>query len=165
MLTGNLKITRLEFIAENCPALATEAAALAIQELKKTSLDTVKYEQICTKYGITMDAEWMQTTLVKKNDFKLILLIFKLQIVQNFAKDKSEKLEDELKTYRNNSIKESIRLGFNELGKHYETMGDSINASKCFSRCKDYCTTGKHITDMCLDLIRVGLIIEIIINY
>lgn len=55
-----------------------------------------------------------------------------------------------------NSIKESIRRGHDDLGDHYLDCGDLSNALKCYSRARDYCTSFKHIINMCLNVIKVS---------
>lgn len=70
---------------------------------------------------------------------------------------KLEKLDTDLKNYKSNSIKESIRRGHDDLGDHYLDCGDLSNALKCYSRARDYCTSGKHVVNMCLNVIKVKL--------
>lgn len=98
---------------------------------------------------------------------------------------KLEKLDTDLKNYKGNSIKESIRCwpvlgrgrggqlgwlaprpgsthcqayrrGHDDLGDHYLDCGDLSNALKCYSRARDYCTSAKHVTNMCLNVIKVA---------
>jgi hypothetical protein len=71
---------------------------------------------------------------------------------------KLEKLDTDLKNYKSNSIKESIRRGHDDLGDHYLDCGDLSNALKCYSRARDYCTSGKHVVNMCLNVIKVCFI-------
>merc|ERR1711939_1183957 len=59
----------------------------------------------------------------------------------NEIEAESQRLEAELKGYKNNLIKESIRMGNEDLGSHYYRIGDLVNASKAYSRMRDYCTT------------------------
>lgn len=96
---------------------------------------------------------------------------------------KLEKLDTDLKNYKGNSIKESIRYGLlwageagswaclaprpvstysrayrrghDDLGDHYLDCGDLSNALKCYSRARDYCTSAKHVINMCLNVIKV----------
>jgi hypothetical protein len=68
---------------------------------------------------------------------------------------KLEKLDTDLKNYKANSIKESIRRGHDDLGDHYLDYGDMSNALKCYSRARDYCTSSKHVIHMCLNVIKV----------
>lgn len=93
---------------------------------------------------------------------------------------KLEKLDTDLKNYKGNSIKESIRYarwagagvrgcvpvwahgpvrrrGHDDLGDHYLDCGDLSNALKCYSRARDYCTSAKHVINMCLNVIKVAL--------
>lgn len=68
---------------------------------------------------------------------------------------KLEKLDSDLKNYKSNSIKESIRRGNDDLGDHHLDCGDLSNALRCYSRARDYCTSGKHVVNMCLNVIKV----------
>jgi len=68
-----------------------------------------------------------------------------------------EKLEMELNGYKTNLIKESIRMGHNDLGDFFFERGDLQNAFKSYVRTRDYCTTSKHIVTMCLNVIAVSI--------
>lgn len=48
------------------------------------------------------------------------------------------------------------RRGHDDLGDHYLDCGDLSNALKCYSRARDYCTSAKHVINMCLNVIKVG---------
>ncbi|KAJ3089637.1 cop9 signalosome complex subunit [Quaeritorhiza haematococci] len=146
--TGHTKIERLIFIAERCPTLQVDAYKLALAEIKNT-LNTTKYITVVNRLNealnarnmggqVPVDQAWVETT-------------------QKLARAKTEKLEAELRSYKNNLIKESIRMGHNDLGDHYYNCGDLTNALKCYSRTRDYCTTPKHIIDMCLNVIKVSI--------
>ena len=50
-----------------------------------------------------------------------------------------------------------IRRGHDDLGDHYLDCGDLSNALKCYSRARDYCTSAKHVINMCLNVIKVCL--------
>lgn len=56
-----------------------------------------------------------------------------------------------------NLIKESIRMGYNDFGDFYYAHGALGDAFKNYSRTRDYCTTSKHIIQMCLNTILVGI--------
>lgn len=49
----------------------------------------------------------------------------------------------------------SVRRGHDDLGDHYLDCGDLSNALKCYSRARDYCTSAKHVVNMCLNVIKV----------
>jgi COP9 signalosome complex subunit 1 len=99
---GRVKVERLLFIAECCPSLAVDALKLAVDEVKQSEMmDTQKYLTCVnslngllesqSKPQLPVDSKWITRT-------------------QKQARDKSELLEHELKTYKNNLIKESIRV-------------------------------------------------------
>jgi COP9 signalosome complex subunit 1 len=47
-----------------------------------------------------------------------------------------------------------------DLGDHYLDCGDLSNALKCYSRARDYCTSGKHVVNMCLNVIKVSVYLQ-----
>lgn len=55
---------------------------------------------------------------------------------QKKAALKLEKLDSEMKNYKSNAIKASIRRGHDELGDHFLDCGDLNNAMKCYSRAR-----------------------------
>eukprot|EP01115_Flamella_aegyptia_P009103 TRINITY_DN3851_c0_g1_i2.p1 TRINITY_DN3851_c0_g1~~TRINITY_DN3851_c0_g1_i2.p1 ORF type:complete len:317 (-),score=105.72 TRINITY_DN3851_c0_g1_i2:149-1099(-) len=77
--------------------------------------------------------------------------------VDKKAAQQQERLEMELNGYKTNLIKESIRMGHNELGDYYYNRGDLNSALKCYVRTRDYCTTSKHIIQMCMNVIKVSI--------
>jgi len=93
-----MAIQRLICIGNQCPPLAPEAFKLAINLLKKT-LDVTTYREAVkglanvapNDANAVLDEEWIEQTS------KTVRL-------------KTEKLEAELKSYKNNMIKESIRV-------------------------------------------------------
>jgi COP9 signalosome complex subunit 1 len=151
--TGLIKLKRLVFIAKHCPLLAIDAMRLAHTAVCNT-FNTQAYIEITTKLhdtisrrsdvsvgeAPTVDMHWVETTN-KKAALKL------------------EKLDNDLKNYKANSIKESIRRGHDDLGDHHLDCGDLTNALKCYSRSRDYCTSGKHIVNMCLNVIKVSVLL------
>ncbi|TPX34998.1 hypothetical protein SmJEL517_g02516 [Synchytrium microbalum] len=145
--SGHTKVERLIYVAERCPPLQIDALRLALSELKRT-MNATRYLFVSNRLNealsakgqasVTADTAWTDRT-------------------NKEAKVKTEKLEAELKNYKNNMIKESIRMGHNDLGDHYYNCGDLSNALKCYSRTRDYVTTPKHIADMCMNVIKVSI--------
>lgn len=68
---------------------------------------------------------------------------------------KLERLGNDLENYR--TIKESIRRDYEDLGDHYLDCGDLSNAFENYSHARDYCTSGKHVIEMSLNLIKVSI--------
>ena len=89
------------FIAKRCPSLQIDAYRLALQELRDHSLDHSRYISTATKLNevltaqgypsFSIDSTWVDST-------------------QKRAKSLLERLDVELKNYKNNLIKESIRV-------------------------------------------------------
>ncbi|KAJ3069620.1 cop9 signalosome complex subunit [Podochytrium sp. JEL0797] len=48
-------------------------------------------------------------------------------------------------------------MGHQDLGDHFYACGDLANAFTCYSRTRDYCSTTKHVLDMCFNIIKVSV--------
>jgi COP9 signalosome complex subunit 1 len=145
---GISRIQRLLFVAAHCPSLELEALKMALAAVERTH-NTTLYSSIrrqlyhCTRERSlgpeSLEAvEFVQTTN-KKAGIRL------------------ERLDADLKSYRSNSLKESIRRGYNEIGDHYVDTGDLRSALKMFARARDYCTSSKHLVEMCRNVIKVNI--------
>jgi COP9 signalosome complex subunit 1 len=96
---GHGKIHRLRFVALKCPALQADALTSAIRLIKETTLDVALYQETVEKLHqflpsaeeATLDKAWIENA-------------------SRTAKATTERLEAELKNYKNNLIKESIRV-------------------------------------------------------
>ncbi|XP_039000425.1 COP9 signalosome complex subunit 1-like isoform X1 [Hibiscus syriacus] len=145
LYSGRTKITRLIFIADHCDntAMQMEALRMAYDEIKRgenTQLFREVVQKIDGRLGpdYSMDAAWCAT-------------------VDRKAEQRKDKLESELNAYRTNLIKESIRMGYNDFGDFYYAHGALGDAFKSYVRTRDYCTTSKHIIQMCLSAILVSI--------
>eukprot|EP00245_Coleochaete_scutata_P005782 TRINITY_DN19649_c0_g1_i1.p1 TRINITY_DN19649_c0_g1~~TRINITY_DN19649_c0_g1_i1.p1 ORF type:complete len:435 (-),score=92.43 TRINITY_DN19649_c0_g1_i1:295-1599(-) len=143
--TGHTKITRLRFIAERCNnrSMELEALRMALDEIRKGDNTFVYLETVEKVYGklgpeYQLDQDWVDAT-------------------DRRVTQRHEKLEGELNAYKTNLIKESIRMGYNDLGDFYYNRGDLQQAFKQYVRTRDYCTTSKHIIAMCLNVILVSI--------
>ncbi|XP_054716212.1 COP9 signalosome complex subunit 1-like [Uloborus diversus] len=157
--TGLAKLYRLIYIADHCPSLRIEALKMALSYVQSTynvSMYQMIHRKLVEAAGnsnlpdvtgglnagvVPLDSQWIETKS-KKAALKL------------------EKLDTDLKNYKSNSIKESIRRGHDDLGDHYLDCGDLSNALKCYSRARDYCTSGKHVVNMCLNVIKVSVYLQ-----
>lgn len=141
--------------------LSTEALKLAVSEAK-SSKDVSRYENAVRALAETapdekeavLDAEWVDR-------------------MQKLIKAETDRLEQELRGYKHNLIKESIRVCFSssrwspvsnclqmgneDLGSHYHQIGDLVSASKVYSRMRDYCTTTSHIASMLFKIINLSV--------
>ncbi|KAA8896114.1 26S proteasome subunit RPN7-domain-containing protein [Sphaerosporella brunnea] len=141
--SGRTRVDRLIHIGTHSVPLAIEALKLVIKLLKQGT-DVVRYKfavSVLQKISphdpdARLDEDWADRTARK------------VQI-------ETEKMEAALKSYKHNLIKESIRMGHEDLGNHFYASGDLTNAFKCYSRMRDFCTAPKHVLDMSLQIIRV----------
>lgn len=145
--TGHTRVTRLEFIGDYCPPLRIDAYQIALKDLLNT-FDTDTYFRIAKKLNDALTAQGKNLFVV---DTDWVAKTHKT------ASNKQERLEAELKNYKSNYIKESIRMGNNDLGDYYYQRGDLNNALKCYTRTRDYCTSPKHVIQMCTNVIKVSI--------
>ncbi|GLT77592.1 hypothetical protein SLA2020_491600 [Shorea laevis] len=145
LYSGRTKIMRLLFIADHCDnaGMQTEALRMAYDEIKRGE-NTQLFREVVKKIDGRLGPEYgMDNVWCESIDRK--------------AELRKEKLESELNSYRTNLIKESIRMGYNDFGEFYYTHGALGEAFKSYVRTRDYCTTSKHIIQMCLSAILVSI--------
>ena len=76
---------------------------------------------------------------------------------QNRGNELQAQLEHDLEMFKSNMIKESIRMGHSDLASFHVQKGDLKTALSYHLKNGDYCTTRKHVLDMCLNIISVAL--------
>ncbi|KAG8073169.1 hypothetical protein GUJ93_ZPchr0006g46247 [Zizania palustris] len=143
--TGRTRLGRLLFIADRCgvEAVELEALRMAYDEIKRGE-DTMFHRDVALKIKdrlgprYLLDQAWADS-------------------VNRRAEHRKEKLESELNGYRTNLIKESIRMGYNDIGDFFYAHGHLSDAFKSYIRTRDYCTTSKHIVQMCMNVILVSI--------
>lgn len=142
---GRTRLDRLALIGSTSTYLAVDAFRMAIAEAKKGK-DTSAYLKV---------VECLHNIL--PNDPMGIPDLGWVEQKNRQVKQETEKLEHELKAYKNNLIKESIRMGNEDLGQHYYATGDLSNAFKAYFRMREHCTSAKHLADMMLRLVFVSI--------
>ncbi|KAK5112848.1 hypothetical protein LTR85_011075 [Meristemomyces frigidus] len=157
---GALLPFRLAHIAIHCPQLARQSLSIAISATKKGK-DVQLYNRLCelaSQLGLqdlgAADHEWAGKQ-------------------EEGNKRELSRLEGELRGYKNNLIRESIRMGQEDIATHLLLTGgplpDPANpqplntagynaAYQAFGRMRDYCTTPTHIASMTLRLIYTALL-------
>jgi len=167
---GLAKLYRLQFIAEHCPCYRIEALKLAIAYVQNT-YNTTLYQRLHRKLqdcigGPANGAAGLPDVAVGAADQGMgersipALDLNWVDTRNKKAQMKLEKLDNDLKNYKSNSIKESIRRGHDDLGDHFLDSGDLANALKCYSRSRDYCTSGRHVVSMCVNVIKVSVYLQ-----
>ncbi|KAJ5899877.1 26S proteasome regulatory subunit Rpn7 [Penicillium taxi] len=140
-LEGPTRFSRLLFIGSVSSVLATEALVLAVHEAL-SGKNVEHYENAVRalaevspeEEGASLDPTWIQKTQISVNA-------------------QTERLELELKGYKNNLIKESIRMGHEDLGNHYFQTGNLSAALIRYSRMREHCTTIRQLDSMYFKLI------------
>ncbi|CAD6201392.1 GSCOCG00000195001-RA-CDS [Cotesia congregata] len=158
--TGLAKLYRLIYIADHCPSLRVEALKMAITHVM-TTYNVNLYQILHKKLLQALGTPGLPDVAAQSTSQDIPTL--NQMWVENKSKKaalKLEKFDTDLKNYRSNSIKESIRRGHDDLGDHYLDCGDLGNALKCYSRARDYCTSGKHVVNMCLNVIKVSVYLQ-----
>ncbi|CAF1114220.1 unnamed protein product [Adineta ricciae] len=145
--TGLMRIYRLLYIADHCPALHNEALLASLKYIQETHFTSI-YKQVLDelkKQNIPLpndlDPNWYEKT-------------------QRGYTQKLEKLDTDLRNFRTNSIKDSIRRGHDDLGDHYLDAGDFFNAIRCYVRSRDYCVTPRHMITMCMNVIKASFYMQ-----
>ncbi|EOD43046.1 hypothetical protein GTA08_BOTSDO10042 [Neofusicoccum parvum] len=143
---GRTRLERLNLISATSTYLSVDALHAAIAEAKQgkdVTLYTVltdRLHQIIPDDPLGVpDVQWCER---KAKEVKAEL----------------ESLEQQLKQYKNNLIKESIRMGHDDLGQFYTNIGDHTSAMKAYARERDYCNSTQNVADMSLKLIYSGIL-------
>ena len=139
--TGITRIRRLAFIASVSPLHKQSALQMAAAEAKRTTNTSVYLELINVSGedgGLVRDDAWLEQ-------------------VDRKVGQQLDKLEAELNQQKTSLVKENIRMGHNDLGAHHFARGDFNAALKCYVRTRDYCTTSKHVIEMCTNVIRASV--------
>ncbi|MCJ1380383.1 hypothetical protein MMC17_003486 [Xylographa soralifera] len=142
---GKTRIHRLHHIGTHSTQLYLEALTAAIAEAKRGK-DVRLYEAMVSALReivpedprATLDIAWVDRTTKE-------------------VKMETDRLELELKGYKNNLIKESIRMGCEDLGRHYHLIGDLSNAIKAYSKERESVQTPAHVAIMNMHLMHVSI--------
>lgn len=158
--TGVAKLYRLIYIMNHCPSLRLEALKMAISYVM-TTYNVNLYQMLHQKLAeITTGSSLPDVAVQSTSQDVPAIDTMWMETRSKKAALKLEKLDNDLKNYKSNSIKESIRRGHDDLGDHYLDCGDLTNALKCYSRARDYCTSGKHVVNMCMNVIKVSIYLQ-----
>ncbi|KAH7883123.1 26S proteasome subunit RPN7-domain-containing protein [Phlebopus sp. FC_14] len=153
--TGRTAVDRLIFIISTCPSIASQALKLAITRIQRLR-DPSLYQMAISAYeGIMALPEGLGLPPI--GDLTLLDTHWMEQVTRRNVAERT-KLEVELKTYTNNMIKESIRMGHRDLGDFYRATGDYSQALKNYTKSREFCSTSQHVLDMCLSVLE--LVIE-----
>ncbi|KZF24986.1 putative COP9 signalosome subunit 1, partial [Xylona heveae TC161] len=142
---GRTRFERLLHIGRTSSYLHQEALKGAVSEAKQGK-DVGRYQ---------IAVQFLQQ--YSPNDPDAVLDTAWIETMSKQIKAETDRLEFQLRGYKNNLIKESIRMGNEDLGNYYHSVGELPAAFKAYSRMRDYCTTPRHIFDMCMRLVMVAI--------
>ncbi|KAK4553313.1 hypothetical protein LTR86_009613 [Recurvomyces mirabilis] len=157
---GALLPLRLSHVAIHCPTLARQAMTMAISTAKEGK-DVRLYTRLCE--------------LADQLGFSDLGMPDDEHIAKQEESNRRQlsKLESELRGYKNNLIRESIRMGQEDMANHQLATGGplpdpanplSTNAAgynaayQAFGKMRDYCTTPTHMASMNLRLIYTAIL-------
>ncbi|KAK3996061.1 putative COP9 signalosome complex subunit 1 [Cladorrhinum sp. PSN332] len=142
---GRTRFDRLFLIGRSSVTLCVDALKAAVAEAKR-GRDPQRYREAveCLRIAAPGDPEanFDQHWLEKQDAAN---------------RQETARLVGELKVYKNNLIKESIRMGHEDLGKHLESIGDLLGAAEAYSKMRPDISTVKHLIDVGKHLIRVSI--------
>lgn len=142
---GRTKLERLLHIGASSTFLGAEALKSAVNEAKAGK-------------DIRLYAEaWSLLEVIAPSEPEAVRDDAWISTVDRHNQAETARLEAELKGYKNNLIKESIRMGNEDLGKHYQSIGDLPKAFEAFARMRQDVSIPKHIVDVSKHLIEVGI--------
>lgn len=144
------RVDRLLFIAQASDALRRDAHAALLRDLK-SGLNMKLYTEVAEAAAANTNGD----AAPESSEPALAVDPAFVESVKRNAAQQHERLEQELNSYKSTMIKESIRMGHNDLGEFYYQLGDLPLALKSFAQARDYCTTDKHVVEMCLNVSKV----------
>ncbi|KAK9417110.1 putative 26S proteasome subunit RPN7-domain-containing protein [Seiridium cardinale] len=138
---GRTRFDRLLLIGQSSVPLCVDALKAAIVEAKKGK-DTQRYRNAWEAIRIAApnepEAQWDQAWLDK---------------TEQSNKTETHRLDIELKQYKNNLVRESIRIGYRDIGLHQESIGDLQAAQDAFLRMRGEASTQSHLLEVARHLI------------
>ncbi|KAK4115376.1 PCI-domain-containing protein [Canariomyces notabilis] len=142
---GRTRFDRLFLIGRSSVPLCVDALKAAIAEAKR-GRDTQRYKEA---------VECLRIAAPSEPEANLDMAWLDNQ--ERVNQIETNRLLTELKGYKNNLIKESIRMGNEDLGKHYESIGDLNAAAEAYSKMRPDASTVKQFIDVGKHLVRVSV--------
>ncbi|KFA65400.1 hypothetical protein S40285_00492 [Stachybotrys chlorohalonatus IBT 40285] len=142
---GPTRFERLLLIGKCCVPLSVDALKAAVVESKK-GRNVSQYREA-----------WECIRIAAPNEPEAARDDAWIDKTEAANKAETARLESELKGYRHNLIKESIRMGNEDLGRHFESIGKLNEAIEAYGRMRQDVSTTKQIIDGGMRLVNVCL--------
>ena len=160
--SGHGKLIRLMYIADHCPPLQIDALEQAMKYVKTHTYNVSMYLKIHGKL-VAAQTNGQQQSSGEQQHSNVVVEPLDNGWIEKQTKLSQiifEKLETDLKNYKTNSIKESIRRGHDDLGSHHLLCGDLTNALKYYTRSRDYCMGDHHLFTIFLNVIKLNIYLQ-----
>ena len=135
---GEARHARLHFIATRSSNLQEDALKALLRSLKKSG-NTHMYEEVSRKVGAALGPDWE----FDKSWYDSTQAAMQLRL---------EKTESEIAVAKSRNVKESMRMGFMEVGRIHMDRGNLQAALKAYFASREHHTNAQHNTDMCLQV-------------
>lgn len=146
-IIGRSKLIRLRFIINQFDNCKPEACKLALEEIENHSPDVEFYRYL--------EQLVKELSLNQKNFMNVSFTMGWLEKTQLKRNEQIKNIMNEIKIVQEHYIKESIRIGYFDLGKLYYHYGDLVNALHTFISSREYCSIPIHIIDLCFRIVQV----------
>ncbi|ORY94140.1 26S proteasome subunit RPN7-domain-containing protein [Syncephalastrum racemosum] len=146
--TGYTRIDRALYLAEHCRQFQIRARQWALQEIKTTTTNIKLYESTLNDLNKLLLNQGQQPLDPDQ------AWISQAQLENKATEDK---LEADIKTFKNNLSKDNIRLTYFRMGDQSCKAGEFSNALKHYMRARDYCTDPANVLDMCFKVIKANI--------
>ncbi|KAA8568383.1 hypothetical protein EYC84_007419 [Monilinia fructicola] len=142
---GRTRLERLYLIGTTSTFLGVEALKLLIREIKEGKDVAFYKDALSALKSIAPNEPEAQ----RDNEW--------IDVTNKVNAAETARLEAQLKGYKNNLIKESIRMGNEDLGKHYEATGQLALAFDAYSRMRQDISIPRHAIEVSKHIIEVAI--------
>ncbi|KAH9452856.1 hypothetical protein Pst134EB_016808 [Puccinia striiformis f. sp. tritici] len=146
--TGRQAINRYRFLAQSSPQISLSAYELALEKIVHSTWDIQLYKDTLLAYN----------KIAAHNNFRLVDPDQNwLDNTQNEINHTLTRLENDLKNNTISCTKDGIRISYQELGAHYQKVGDLSNAHRAFTKAREHATTALHAAQLSLASLDLAL--------
>ncbi|PVU96041.1 hypothetical protein BB561_001444 [Smittium simulii] len=141
-------INRLALLAEYCPRFAQASLALALLEIKKTTIGSSLYADT-HKRALFLKERYIELGIYQQDPAPIE--DYDMNWVSNADetyKTDIQKLESDLNIFKASLVKNSVRIGLIDIANLYYRAGDFSSASKTLQRAEECCVDFSQLLEM-----------------
>ncbi|EPY53545.1 COP9/signalosome complex subunit Csn1 [Schizosaccharomyces cryophilus OY26] len=140
------RIFRALFIARTHEAFRSFCSQYALKEIKAKTYNLELYTSVFSEFSNDFREEQFDLSWIDS--------------VTYHRKQNLDHLTKELKSYKNNLIRESIRSAQLDLASFFADLGQFESALRAYAKVREYCTNAGQIAHLSLELMRVSIWME-----